>query len=238
MLSVKVRCSERLHDPPSPPHHQLTPRLPQTTQWLGASLRDRALLASLIEPLRVSPLSRDDPLRGGCSVTPAERRRHRVDHGLCPSCGKEAAPYYLCPDCRTKASMLRMLNTMARRGIIDKSRRGRDSLWSIEKGKDRPQIDQFRWGKYLLEMDDSDKRLRPRMGQRPIDLDETLMSIFRDAGKPLSMEEIYHAWGRLRSRRKTGTLAGDMSKIIAAQRRREGRSARRVARFEQTGASA
>jgi hypothetical protein len=120
-----------------------------------------------------------------------------------------------------------MLNTMARRGVIDKTRKGRDSLWLIDKDKAHTEIDDFRWGKYLMEMDESDKRLRPRLGRRPVDLDDTLMQIFRDAGKPLTMEEIYHAWGRLRSRRKTETLAGDMKRIIAAQRRREHRASKR-----------
>ena len=39
----------------------------------------------------------------------AQRRAHRVDHGLCPQCGKEAAPYYLCFDCRQLGAMSRML---------------------------------------------------------------------------------------------------------------------------------
>lgn len=120
-----------------------------------------------------------------------------------------------------------MLNTMNRRGILDKITGGREHLWHIDKGKAYNNTADFRWQKYLLEMDADDKRRRPRINRRPVDLDEVLMGIFRASGQPLQIEEIYQAWGRLRSRRKTATLAGDMAKIIAAQRRRDARAAKR-----------
>lgn len=151
--------------------------------------------------------------------------RYRIDHGLCPECGKEAAPYYLCTNHRQLGSLTRLLNKMADRSIIQKLDGGR---YAIPHGWNGRNIDDFAWGDTLFDMKPDDKRLRPRMGRRPIDLDETLMSIFFEAGSPLQMEEIYAAWGKLRSQRKHASLAGDMTAIIAAQRRREMRDAKRA----------
>jgi hypothetical protein len=160
-------------------------------------------------------------------MKPAERRQHRVDHGLCPQCGKEAAPYYLCPDCRSLGSMTRLLNKMAREGLAVKAKQGRCNVFSPGPRIDAE--DRFeKWGKFVWDMKPDDKRLKPRLGRRPVDLDETLLSIFTDAGKPLSIEEVCAAWGRLRTRRKTASLAGDMTAIIKAQRRREERAAKRA----------
>lgn len=159
--------------------------------------------------------------------TTTDRRQHRIDHGLCPECGEEAAPYYLCANHRQLGSLTRMLNKMADRGIIQKSKDGRSNTYGIPSGWSGRKIDEFNWGKMLFEMEDGDKRLRPRMGRRPIDLDETLISIFTDAGRPLQMEEILAAWGKLRSKRKHASLAGDMTALIEAQRKRDERNAKR-----------
>ncbi|WP_152663882.1 hypothetical protein [Sphingomonas sp. SRS2] len=117
-----------------------------------------------------------------------------------------------------------MLNKMAERGIITKARRGRENCWSS--GDSNLKTSDFTWGKNLFEMSAADKRRAPRIGKRPVDLDDTLFGIFADAGKPLTMEEVYTAWGKLRSKRKTGSLAGDMTAIIEAERRRQRRSAK------------
>lgn len=158
------------------------------------------------------------------SMKATERRAYRIDHGMCPECGKEAAPYYLCFECRKLGSMRRMLTRMADLGIIEKIKRhkGRfDAFKSVESGK---RVANFAWNQTLWDMPAEDARRKPRINRRPIDLDETLFGIFREAGHPLQMEEIYEAWGRLRSKRKHGTLAGDMAAIIAARRRREARA--------------
>jgi hypothetical protein len=160
--------------------------------------------------------------------TASERRQHRIDHGLCPICGEEAAPFYLCHDHRTYAAFERMLNRMSERGIAKKEKIKGKNYWSIPAGWNGPRVEDFHWNPRMGELKLSDKRLRPRMGRRPIDLEDTLVEIFREAGKPLTMEEVHAAWGALRSKRKTASLAGDMVAIIKAQRRREERNAKRL----------
>jgi hypothetical protein len=46
------------------------------------------------------------------------RHQYRIDHGLCPECGKEAAPYYRCDNHRQIGAIGRMLNHVAERGIV------------------------------------------------------------------------------------------------------------------------
>lgn len=167
-------------------------------------------------------------MSGTTKQTAKERRVFRVEHGLCPECGKESAPYYLCHDHRAIGMIGRMMNRMTEHGAVEKSRKGRHVYYKIAPDGMK-KLDTFKYGVTGFDMDKDDKRLRPRMGKRPIDLDETLLSIFRTAGKPLQMEEIYSAWGKLRSKRKTQTLAGDMSAIIAAQRKRQARGERLAA---------
>ncbi len=153
-------------------------------------------------------------------------RQYRIDHGRCPECGEESAPYYLCTKHREIGAVGRMMNQMAERGVVKKERIGRHTK---PEGFNGRSIDEFTWAKRLWELDPDDKRFRPRLGRRPVDLDETLIGIFQEAGRPLQMEEIVAAWGKLRSKRKTRSLAGDMAAIIAAQQRREERNAKRAA---------
>lgn len=159
---------------------------------------------------------------------PAKSKQYRVEHGLCPACGKESAPYYLCSDCRFKGAIVHRLKRMVKAGAIETSKSGNSTLY-----KPAPNMieiaDTMRWGKEIFGKagsDSTDGRLRPRLGRRPVDLDETLVGIFFDAGKPLTMEEVVTAWGRLRSKRKTESLAGDMRAIIEAQRKRDRRAAK------------
>lgn len=164
--------------------------------------------------------------RGNGFLTAKERRQHRIDHGMCPECGGEAAPYYLCWDCRSLASITKMLNRGVKLGVFTKQGTGKHTLW----GAGARISDKIDFGAtYLWDMNPDDKRLRPRINRRPGDLDETLMGVFMGAGKPLTMEEIYMAWGALRSKRRHQTLATDMTAIIKAQRKRDMRAAKRVA---------
>jgi hypothetical protein len=174
--------------------------------------------------------------RGNGFLSARERRQHRIDHGMCPECGKEAAPYYLCWDCRLLSSIGKRLNKFAARGICEKIGSGKNATFRLapdiigaERSLKLDEINKFRWGDTLLDMDANDKRARPRINRRPIDIDETMMAIFRNAGKPLDMQEIYMAWGALRSRRVHQTLATDMTAIIKAQRKRDERNAKRAA---------
>lgn|GEM_PF-3895894 len=161
----------------------------------------------------------------GQAVT--DTRQHRIDHGLCPECGEEAAPYYLCEQHRRKASLGRILRSAATRGVLRISKRGGRNWYSVDTGC-RPASDVNWPGKTIFDMNENDKRLRPRLGRRPVDIDETLIGIFVDSGRPLQYDEIISAWGRLRSKRKTASLAGDMTAIIEAQRRRAARNAKRA----------
>jgi hypothetical protein len=166
-------------------------------------------------------------------MTAKERRKYRVDHGLCPICGGEAAPYYLCGRHRSIASIRRLMNKAAKRGLVTKSPDGSARLYGVPtEYRGKPELwkqrwEGFDWGTYLGDMDEDDKRRRPRINRQPVDLLPMLLQVFADADLPLSEEEIILAWGKLRSRRKTGSLAGDMTKLILAQRRRERRNAKR-----------
>lgn len=163
----------------------------------------------------------------------ASLRRHRVDHGMCPKCGKEAAPYYLCWDCRILGALARFLDRMSKEDILKREKVNGRVCFSVMPDY-KLLLDQKTFATYLWDMDPDDKRLRPRLGRRPVDLDETLVSIFMAAGKPLTIEEIQSAWGKLRAKRKTESLAGDLSAIIRAQRRREDRNARRAATIQRS----
>lgn len=159
---------------------------------------------------------------------PTKSKQYRIDHGLCPTCGKEAAPYYLCWDHRSIRSLTNVLNKGVGLGIFEAEKKnGRNTYFRRGPRIYDPNV--HLTGTYLWDMDPDDKRLRPRMGRRPIDLDETLIGIFETAGKPLTMDEIMFAWGSLRNRRKTASLAGDMTAIVLAQRKRDERAAKRLA---------
>lgn len=171
---------------------------------------------------------REDTRNAIKGLSAKARREYLVDHGLCPVCGDEAAPWYLCWNHRQVNSIRRICNKFAERGVVIKSKDGSGNLYKAAPDMEAKYA-QYRWAKYDFgNMPESDKRLRPRLNRRPVDLDETLLQIFRDSDRPLSEEEVIVAWGKLRSKRKTGTLAGDMTKLIRAQRRREARNAKRA----------
>lgn len=152
------------------------------------------------------------------------RREYFVDHGLCPLCGEEAAPWYFCWEHRRHASLSRLLNKMAARDVIKKVKRG----W-YQYGGER-KLHDYQWGKTLWDFDQERlDKLRPRINRKPVDLHDTLLAIFENAGRALTEDEIVEAWGKLRSRRKHEILANDMSKLILAQRKREARNAKRLA---------
>lgn len=150
----------------------------------------------------------------------------RASRGLCPQCGKEAAPYYLCADHRTIAMIRNFLNQAAERGAVTKEKRGNKIYWSP---RDIAAFDQIKWHPRGSELSTNDKRLRPRLGRVPVEIDKELLRLACDIGHPFTSEEMVAAWGRLREQRKGGTIAGNMAAIIQAQRRREKRNARRAA---------
>lgn len=159
---------------------------------------------------------------------PTKSKQYRVDHGLCPNCGEEAAPYYLCHKCRDLTALTRQLNRMVDQGVLERERLGRGFGYSVNKTSGKT-LDDFVAYKAWIDLSPDDKRRRPRLGRRPIDLDETLIGIFQNAGIPLTIEEVVAAWGHLRSQRRHETLATDMTVIIKAQRKRDDRAAKRLA---------
>lgn len=157
-------------------------------------------------------------------------RQERAAKGLCPNCGKEAAPYYLCAECRFKAKIIRVMNRVEKAGALRKERRGRDTMWSMAYwGNDRLTkedvdgiIEKMRWHPDPKE---GDGRLRPRLGKIPVDVEKELFALMTEMARPATIEEIVAAWGRLREKRRTSSAAGDLARIIEAQRKRERKAA-------------
>jgi hypothetical protein len=150
----------------------------------------------------------------------------RVSNGLCPRCGEEAAPYYLCSRHRAVEMVGRFLNRAEEHGAVTKERRGNKIYWSA---RDITAFDRVTWHSRGPELDPNDKRLRSRFGRIPVEVDKELIRLAGEIGRPFTSEEMVAAWGRLREQRKAGTIAANMAALIQAQRRREKRNARRAA---------
>ncbi len=156
----------------------------------------------------------------------------RINAGLCPNCGKEAAPYYLCPDCRGLKSLGGMLNRGEKYHIFTSERRGRTKLWRTGSYQgNRPPSEVMGskpmplWGEGK---GGDDKRLRPRVGKIPVNVEKELMGILLRLGAPATCEEIMGAWGKLRVRRGRASAACDLAALIKAERRRERRNRKRL----------
>lgn len=128
----------------------------------------------------------------------AEERRLRVAAGLCPHCGTEAAPYFLCWEHRSRRALLRLFAAMVRRDMLTVEQQ--DGQLYYRKGpKDEPDP-ALPVG--LHDMDPSDPRLRPKIGGKPVDVAEVLAGIMHATGRPMTEDEIVAAWGRLRLERR------------------------------------
>lgn len=155
-------------------------------------------------------------------------RKRRVAAGLCPECGEEAAPYYLCPSCRFRRLLDRVLSKGERAGVFRRAGRG---MWMI--GDRNADFD------YREVTDPADKRLRPRLRGVPVDIERELMDIFRREGRPLTEAELVGLWGQLRVRPGRVSAAQDMAYIQQAQdkRRRRAEKRLRAAGIVQAGAT-
>ena len=157
--------------------------------------------------------------------------KERVSKGLCPRCGKEAAPYYLCPEHRQSDSLARQMKRLENHGFCYSVKKGRDLWWTGNKAMDnvKPQ-DVMRcppvpvWGEGKGQ---EDGRLRPRMRGIPTDVEATLIELFKHEKQGLTTEEVIEAWGRLRVRPGRDSAAADMKHIIIAARRRKDRASKR-----------
>lgn len=148
-------------------------------------------------------------------------RRDRIAKGQCPNCGKEAAPFYLCGECRFKGKVVRGLDRGAKYGGFTRERRKDGVYYGLG---DSRAWDAIKW---RAEAKDGDKRLSPRLRGTRVDVERTLVEIIRYAGKPCTLEEIKAAWGRLRAKRDT-PLAADLARIIVAEDRRKAKAAKRL----------
>ena len=149
-------------------------------------------------------------------------RGERIAKGMCPNCGAEAAPHYLCGKCRLMAKVGRIVNRAAKVGGVVKSRH--DGAMHYSMG-DREAWDRIAW---RPDPKEGDGRLRPRLGRIPVDVGNEIVGILTSLGRPATIDEIVAAWGRLREERRRGSIAGDMVAIIEAQRRRNERNLKRL----------
>lgn len=151
-------------------------------------------------------------------------RQARINAGLCPRCGEEAAPYYLCDRCRRLKSLTSGLEQMEKAGRVKSGFDGRFKVWSAGPNIDDPTMpSNVRarpvWGEGRA----GDKRLRPRIGRIPVDVERELAALIAAHGRPVTIEQINCAWGRMRLRKKRASAAKDLMTIIKADEKRASR---------------
>lgn len=158
-------------------------------------------------------------------------RQERVAKGLCPNCGKEAAPYYLCWNCRAKARFRRTLDRGAKVGALSKERRADGVYFSLPKVRPEKTA---KWGSTpVTGLPDSDGRSQPKLRGVRVDVEATLIEVIRVIDRPCTIEEIMAAWGKLRDRRNS-PLPVDLAAIIAAQDKRERKRQKHLAQMRQS----
>ena len=155
--------------------------------------------------------------------------KDRVANGLCPACGKEAAPYYLCWNCRGQKRLTRCLKRGENHGVFKSERRIDGSYWSLGLKHDDPEAMKTtnKWSTPFI-LPESDGRGKPRLRGIRVDVEATLVKVIKFIGRPCSIDEITKAWGRLRAKR-TDPLASDLGSIIQAADKRAAKNARRAA---------
>lgn len=180
--------------------------------------------------------SRDDIVSlADKSKTMPTKAQERIAKGLCPQCGEEAAPYYLCSRCRLSRRLGRARDRLALQGVVTVSGVGRQRAYAPVEGKRT--VPDNRWSAPLVPDPDKDKRFRPRLRGVAVNVEAEVIGIFERAGIPLSVDDVIEAWVKLRAdgKRKHGSAAKDVRAIILAKRRREERAARRASSATRTG---
>ena len=158
-------------------------------------------------------------------------QKRRVENGLCPQCGAEAAPYYLCAKCRQMRSLGRLLDRAEGHGFFRSEARGRSRMWFLPDSKPNADISEVMPQPYPLWGEGQgfdDARLRPKIKGLPVNVEATLIELMREEARPLTVEEISTAWGRLRLKANRVSAAHDLRALILAERRRQSRAAKRV----------
>lgn len=156
-------------------------------------------------------------------------QQQRILAGQCPLCGKEAAPYRLCPTHRQLLKLDRMLKRGEKLEIFNSEKRSDGKrYWDLgRKHNDAAASDQLNKWQTPWNLPDTDRRGRPRLRGISVDVEATLVAVVTRIGRPCTLEEITEAWGRLRDRRSS-PLPSDLATIIAAKDRREARNAKRA----------
>lgn len=153
------------------------------------------------------------------------KAQERVDNGLCPQCGEEAAPYRLCFKCRHINRFRRSLHRLERHGVVTARREGGKILWKLVPEKRDEPLDN-RW-QTPINPPDSDRRFRPRIGGIPVNVEAQIFKLVEQFDRPFSLDEVVQAWGRLRGeKRKRGSAAADVRAILAAEEKRRRRAAK------------
>jgi hypothetical protein len=122
------------------------------------------------------------------------------------------------------------MKRLEKSGVVTqgKDERGRQT-WAINPtAKDDPRDN--RWSTPVVP-NESDRRFRPRLGGIPVNVEAKIVELMGSIGRPVPIEEIAQAWGRLRGekKRKKGNAAADVRAILLAGERRKKRAAKRLA---------
>ena len=154
--------------------------------------------------------------------------QQRVAKGLCPKCGAEAAPYYLCDRCHFRGQLHRFLASGRKQGLVEQLVDPDDRRKRRFRATGPGIVHKMSYNGL-----DPGDRSAPRLKRIPVDVERELAAILEQAGKPLDVDEIVEAWGRLRVRnqkRQRISVASDLAYIIESRRRRSEKLARRAAR--------
>lgn len=148
------------------------------------------------------------------------KARERLDNGLCPQCGEEAAPFYLCYMCRQKRRFMRAIDRMIVTGSLT-SDTG-DNRGKLRVNEAVPLDD--RWATNIVPPE-SDRRFRPRIGGIPVNVEAQIWKLCESFDREFSIDDVVRAWGRLRGeKRKRGSAAADVRAILAAEEKRRRRA--------------
>lgn len=153
-------------------------------------------------------------------------RAARIAAGLCPKCGKEAAPFLLCWGCRLEPRLDRSLKRGVKAGAIVQLP---GDFFKLPAGGHDPKAERD-WDKWStpINLDENDGRGKPRLRGIRVDVTGTLLEVMKHIGRPCKIEEIMAAWGRLRAKR-VDPLAGDLGRLIVADEKRARKLAKRAA---------
>lgn len=151
-------------------------------------------------------------------------RKERAAKGLCPECGAEAAPYYLCDECHRRRQVGRILREMTRQGFLEEGRDPNDRRKVTTRWTGKPGWEEKATWRGM----DYGERGKPRLRGVPVDVETELVRITVAAGRPMSAEEIAAAWVRLRPR-PGRPAAPAMAAIVAAGDKRARKRARNAA---------